>query len=181
MATDAVSVGPRSFACRRRACGRANSFHAWAAAAGFRASCLHAKRLERAGAAILPAGSDGGRGASDARMERNAWFSLRGCQLLQHAVPAGVSRSTWIVPEGPRTYFRFQRHDSHGEYFVGFVRPAQREQYQSRWGRVPGLAEPANDSAFGWAITLSGRGPCDPGMALKLLHRAGRLAEQKAR
>ena len=48
-------------------------------------------------------------------------------------------------------------------------------------GTVPGLAEPANDSAFGWAITLSGKGPCDPGMALKLLHRAGRLAERKPR
>jgi hypothetical protein len=48
-------------------------------------------------------------------------------------------------------------------------------------GLAPGIAEPANESSYGLAITLSGKGICDPGMASKLLHRAGRLAERKAR
>lgn len=62
----------------------------------------------------------------------------------------------------------------------GLYGPRSESNINLAAGTVPGLAEPANDSAVGWAITLSGRGPCDPGMALKLLHRAGRLAEQKA-
>jgi len=47
-------------------------------------------------------------------------------------------------------------------------------------GMVPGLAEPANDSSYGLAISLSGKGFCEPGMASRLLHRAGRLAERTA-
>ena len=63
----------------------------------------------------------------------------------------------------------------------GLYGPRSESNINLAQGTVPGLAEPANDSAFGWAITLSGRGPCDPGMAMKLLHRAGRLTERKAR
>jgi hypothetical protein len=66
-------------------------------------------------------------------------------------------------------------------FLWGLYSPRSESDSNLARGTVPGLAEPANDSAFGWAITLSRRGPCDPGMASKLLHRAGRLAERKAR
>jgi hypothetical protein len=48
-------------------------------------------------------------------------------------------------------------------------------------GMVPGLAEPANDTSYGLAVTLSGKEFCNPGMASRFLHRAGRLTERKAR
>ncbi len=63
----------------------------------------------------------------------------------------------------------------------GLYGPRSESNVNLAGGTVPGLAEPTNDSAFGWAITLSGKGPCDPGMASKFLRRAGRLAERKAR
>jgi hypothetical protein len=63
----------------------------------------------------------------------------------------------------------------------GLYGPRSESNLNPAGGMVPGLAEPANDTAFGWALTLSSKGPCDPGMASKLLHRAGRFAERKAR
>ncbi len=66
-------------------------------------------------------------------------------------------------------------------FLWGLYGPGSVSGLNQNRGLAPGIAEPANESSYGFAITLSRKGMCEPGITSRLLQRAGRLAERRTR